>query len=110
RIDTRPIEAKITTLKAEVKALELVGEMPVSGDTDLAALTSVPDLRAAYQFLADKLKTLQETLSAPQRRYQRYVQALTDVQSKMAAVMGEEESPKPGTIKDIERRIRYIDE
>ncbi|WHT41462.1 hypothetical protein QLQ11_08570 [Ochrobactrum sp. SSR] len=110
RIDTRSIEAKITALKAEVKALDLASKMPVSGETDLAALSSVPDLRAAYQFLADKLKTLQETLSAPQRRYQRYVQALTDVQSKMVAVMGEDEGPKPGTIKDIERRIRYIDE
>ncbi|HWJ88723.1 MAG TPA: hypothetical protein VNS12_11675 [Pelagibacterium sp.] len=110
RVDTRPIDARITALKTEVKVLELAGEKPVSDETDLAALSSVPDLRAAYQFLADKLKTLQETLSAPQRRYQRYVQALTDVQSKMTAVMGDEESPKPGTIKDIERRIRYIDE
>lgn len=110
RIDTQAIEAKITALKTDVKALELAGEIPVSGETDLATLSSVPDLRAAYQFLADKLKGLQETLSAPQRRYQRYVQARNEVESKMAAVMGEEEGPKPGTIKDIEQRIRYIDE
>lgn len=110
RIDTQPIEDKIAALKADVKALELASGKPVSDDTDLSALSSVPDLRAAYQFLAEKLKDLQETLSAPQRRYQRYVQALSDVQSKMTAVMGEEESPKTGTIKDLERRIRYIDE
>lgn len=109
RIDLSPIEQKITVLKTDVKALELASETPISDNSDLPALSSVPDLRAAYQFLADKLKGLQETLSAPQRRYQRYVQALADVQSKMITVMGEDESPKPGTIKDLERRICYID-
>ncbi|RVJ92381.1 hypothetical protein CN173_19790 [Sinorhizobium meliloti] len=100
----------ISLLKADVKALELASGKRVADDTDLSALSSVPDLRAAYQFLAEKLKGLQETLSAPQRRYQRYVQALSDVQSKMTAVMGEQESPKPGTIKDLEQHIRYIEE
>lgn len=110
RIDSQPIENKIAAFKAVVKALELASESPISVDTDLSAISSVPDLRAAYQFLAEKIKSLQETMSAPQRRYQRYVQALSDVQSKMTAIMGEEENPKPGTIKDLERRIRYIDE
>lgn len=110
RIDTQPIDDKIATLQADIKALELLSDKPVSADTDLADLTSVPDLRAAYEYLAESLKALQETLSAPQRRYQRYVKALSDVQSKMTAVMGEDENPKPGTIKDLERRILYIDE
>lgn len=109
RINTQPIDEKINALQAEIRALELAKKDPVSDDTDLSELSSVPDLRAAHQFLADKLKGLRETLSAPQRRYQRYVQALSDVQSKIAAVMGEDENPKPGTIKDLERRIFYIE-
>lgn len=110
RTNTQPIDDKISALRTEVRALEQANEDPVSEDTDLSALSSVPDLRTAYQFVADKLKGLQETLSAPQRRYQRYVQALSDVQAKMIAIMGEDDNPKPGTIKDLERRIRYIDE
>ena len=109
RIDTQSIDDKITAIKITVRALEIESESPVLDDTDLSGFSSVPDLRAAYQFITDKLNGLQEALSAPQRRYQRYVQTMTDVQSKMAAVMGEEESPKPGTIKDLERRIAYID-
>lgn len=109
QIDASPIDEKITAIKTDVEVLNLASEKPVADDTDFSRLTSVPDLREAYQFLADKLNGLQETLSAPQRRYQRYIQALTDVQSKMAAVWGEEENPKSGTIKDLERRIDYID-
>ncbi|MEM8692615.1 MAG: TrlF family AAA-like ATPase [Pseudomonadota bacterium] len=109
QIDTKSIDDKIAALKIEIESLESAREDPIREDTDFSKLVSVPDLRAAHQFLSDKLKTLQETLSAPQRRYQRYVQALSDVISKMSAVMGEDGNPKPGTIKDLERRIRYIE-
>ncbi|NVK34263.1 MAG: hypothetical protein HWE23_07275 [Rhodobacteraceae bacterium] len=110
RINTQPIDEKISALQAEIRSLERTAKDPISDTTDLTKFSSVPDLRAGYQFLSEKLKGLQETLSAPQRRYQRYLQALSDVQSKMTAVMGEDDNPKPGTIKYLERRIRYIDE
>lgn len=109
QIDTKSIDDKIAALKIEIESLETAREDPIREDTDFPKLVSVPDLRAAHQILSDNLKTLQETLSAPQRRYQRYVQALSDVISKMSAVMGEDENPKPGTIKDLQRRIRYIE-
>lgn len=109
RIDTATVDTKIGEISAAIKTLEADNELTVTDATELSSLVSVPDLRRAHQFLSEKLKGLQETLSAPQRRYQRYVQAVSDLMTKMAAVMGEEENPKPGTIKDIENRIRYID-
>lgn len=109
RIDTTPIDAKITDISAAIKEFEADNEVAVTDATELSSLASVPDLRRAHQFLSEKLKGLKETLSAPQRRYQRYVQAMSDLATKMAAAMGEDDKPKHGTIKDIENRIRYIE-
>ena len=109
RIDTTTIDAKIAVVSATIKSLEADSAVAVTDATNLSSLVSIPDLRRAHQFLSEKVKGLQETLSAPQRRYQRYVQAMSDLATKMNAVMGEDENPKPGTIKGIEKRIRYIE-
>ena len=109
QIDATTIDAKISSISAKIKTLEADGEVAVTDETELSTLVSVPDLRRAHRFLSEKLKGLQETLSGPQRRYQRYVEAMSDLTAKMAAVMGEDDNPKPGTIKDIENRIRYIE-
>lgn len=110
RIDTSPIDAKVQEISKEMSALEADNKLGVTDETDIEALVSLPDLRAAHQFLTEKLKALQDTLSAPQRRYQRYVQTMSELATKMTAVSGEDDNPKPGTIKDIERRIRYIED
>lgn len=110
KVSTETVDAKVTELAVEAKALEAEHDGEFTDGADFGALTSVPALRKAHQYLADRLKALQETLSAPQRRYQRYLQTLSEVTKKMEEVMGEEENPKPGTIKDLEGRIRYIQE
>ena len=110
RIDTSSIDGKISAAQAEAKSLEAEEDNDISDKTDLSSLNSVPALRKAHKFLTDKLAGLQETLSAPQKRYQRYVQALSEVTAKMSELMGEEENPKPSTIKYIEARIKYIEE
>jgi hypothetical protein len=109
RIDTAMIDAQIASVSTTIRALEADVEVAVTDATELSSLVSVPDLRRAHKFLTEKLKGLQETLSAPQRRYQRYVQAMSDLATKMTAVMGEDANPKPGTIKEIENGIRYIE-
>ena len=109
QINTTTIDAKIADTSTAIKTLEADNNVTVTDKTELSSLVSVPDLRRAHRFLTEELKGLQETLSAPQRRYQRYVQALSDVTAKMMAVMGEDDNPKPGTIKDIESRIRYVE-
>ena len=109
RFDASTIDAKVAAISGEIKTLETDNSLTVTDETNLAALVSVPDLRAAHQFLSEKLKALQDTLSAPQKRYQRYVQTMSELMTKIAAVRGDNESPKPGTIKSIENRIRYIE-
>lgn len=109
QIDLTAIDTKISSNAAAIKILETDNKLAIGDQTDLSSMESVFDLRRAHQFLSDKLKTLQDTLSAPQRRYQRYVQSLTELNSKMLSIMGEDENPKPGTIKDLERRIMYIE-
>ena len=110
QVDTTTIDAKIKEVAATIKSLEADNDVEITDSTKLSAFDSVPDLRRAHQFLSDKLKTLQETLSAPQRRYQRYLQAMSDATAKMTTVMGEEENPKPNTIRGIEKRILYIED
>ena len=109
RVNTEGVDQKIDAIKAQITRLETPSEAQISGTTDFDSLQSVPDLKNAQRFLAEEIKSLQETLSAPQRRYQRYVQALADVTAKMTDVMGDEDHPKPGTIRDLEQRIRYIE-
>lgn len=82
----------------------------ISDSTEFEKILSIPDLRKAVQYLKDKIKVLQETVSAPQRRYQRYLQMHAEVTSKLEMVMGDDDSPKPGSIKDIKQRILYIEE
>ena len=110
KIDMSSVDERIKAAQAEVKSLEADYENEISDNTDLNGLRSVPALRKAHQFLTDKLTRWQETLSAPQKRYQRYVQALSEVTTKMLELMGGDENPKPGTIKYIEFRIKYIEE
>ena len=109
RTDTTTIDSKINEISENIKALEEDHKLSITDKTDLNTLVSIPDLRCAHQYLSNRLKELQDTLSAPQRRYQRYVQTMSDLAAKIAAVAGEEENPKSGTIKYIEGRIRYID-
>lgn len=109
-INTATIDTKVSELSTGVKVLEAEYSDEFTDGTDFNALTSIPALRKAHQYLSDKLKGLQETLSAPQRRYQRYLQTLSEITKNMDEVMGEDENPKPNTIKDLEARIRYIEE
>jgi ABC-type lipoprotein export system ATPase subunit len=109
RLDTTTIDTEITKVSATIKSLEAASDVAVTDATNLSSFVSVPDLRRAHQFLSEKLKGLQEALSAPQRRYQRYVQAISDLTAKMNNILGEDQNPKPGTIKDIEKRINYIE-
>lgn len=109
RVDTSTIDAKVGAISAEIEALDADNRPSITDETDIKVLVSVPDLRAAHQLLSDKLKVLQETLSAPQRRYQRYVQTMSELATKIAAVTGDDDNPKPGTIRYIQGRIHYIE-
>ena len=108
QFNTKSIDEIVTRTSVEIEELETDNNQPVQDATNFQSLTGLPNLRRAHRFLSDKLKALQETLSAPQRRYQRYVQTMTDLTANKLAVMGEKINPKPGTINHIEGIIHYI--
>lgn len=103
------IDRKIKKTTTEIITLEAESTEKMSNNTYFDGLKSVPDLRRAHEFITGHIKFLQETLSAPQRRYQRYLQDKAEVEKKMADVLGDEDQQKSGTIKNIEQRIKYLD-
>ena len=110
QVNTDPIDRKTGKITAEINKLEAQHNDEISESTDFSGISSIPGLRKADQFLSEQLKTLQESLSAPQLRYQRYLQTLSQITKKMSDIMGEDEEPKPSTIKDLQQRIRYIEQ
>ncbi|ABS62670.1 SMC domain protein [Parvibaculum lavamentivorans DS-1] len=107
--DLSTVNEKIGTVSAEIASLEIATVTEFSDDIDLKKIASVPDLRGAYTFVASKIQTLRETLSAPQRRYQSFLQANKEIDEKERDILGDEEDPKPGTIRALEKRIAHID-
>lgn len=107
--DLSTVDQKIRTVGADITSLEATTVTEFSDDIDLQEIKSVPDLRGAYTFVAGKIQTLRETLSAPQRRYQSFLQANKEIDEKERDILGDEEDPKPGTIRALEKRIGHID-
>ena len=108
-VNTATIDEKIQEILTNIRNLEHDSGQVITDAADFSSFASVPELRRAAEYLTSRLKVLQEALSAPQRRYQRYIQAETDLSSRMMNIMGHEENPKFGTINDILIRIRYIE-
>ncbi|UKV16868.1 AAA family ATPase [Thalassospiraceae bacterium SW-3-3] len=109
QVSTEMIDQKAEITTTEIAMLETASIEEITDKTDFDVLKSVPDLRSAHGFISDQIKVLQETLSAPHRRYQRYLQDKAEIETKMADVLGDEDQPKSGTIRNIEQRIHYID-
>ena len=109
RIDITPLNTLIASARASIAGLELNGEISFALDTDFDILSSVPDLRAGHRYLSDAIIGRRETLSAPQQRYQKYVQAIREITEKIELIVGDKNSPKPGTIADLEARLERVD-
>ena len=106
--DISSVDLKIDERAAEITKLRIDNNQNFVKDFDFIELLSIPDLRSAHKYISDAIKEHQDTLSAPQRRYQRYIQRLTEIDSKINDLQGDESNPKPDTIRFLERRIDYI--
>ena len=106
--DISSVDLKIDEMTAEIRKLRKDNNPNFEKDIDFTELVSIPDLRSAHKFCSDAMKEHQDTLSAPQRRYQRYIQRLTEIENKINDLKGDESNPKPDTIRFLERRIDYI--
>tara|TARA_R110002096_G_scaffold362527_1_gene555655 strand:- start:163 stop:3159 length:2997 start_codon:yes stop_codon:yes gene_type:complete len=108
-INLSDVEVKIKEYSSKVELLQNKSEIDFANKPEYEQITSIPDLEVASNFVSEKIELLKETLSAPQKRYQKYLQALNEIEVKQNEVMGHEEEPKPGTIKYLEKQLHYIE-
>lgn len=108
--DLKPLVAKIEEIQAKIALLEKDNALQFTLDTDFTRLGTIPDLRAAYKFVQGEIDRLKEQLSAPQRRYQAYVERLATWNAKRLEILGSEDDPKPETLNWLNNRLKYIDE
>lgn len=106
----RPLNEKIGEIKASIDALEIANEPSFDAMTDYAAFKTLPDLRAAYAHVNGEIEALKEQLGTPQRRYQTYVERLTEWTGKRQALAGNADDPKPGTLAHLKASLTYVDE
>ena len=76
---------------------------------DAEALNSIPDIRSALEFLQKEIDGLKEQLGTPQRRYQNYIDRLSKWSARRKEILGAQQNPKLGTIRNLEAKLNYID-
>lgn len=108
KVTVKPIEEKSVEIQKQIAQLERDNQLAFTAETDFEALTTLPDLRAAYAHVSGEIDRLKEQLSTPQRRYQSYMERLSEWQTKRTAIVGSDEEPKPETLKWLEQRLAYI--
>ena len=108
-IDFNPLDNKLRQLKASVAALEVDNRLSFDGSIDPNDLETLPDIRAAYAYAKDALGQLKEQLSAPQRRYQAYVERQTVWETKRLEIAGDLVGPKPGTLNHLKANLEFVE-
>ena len=103
------LNAKIKEVSDQISVLNTSTISKFESDLDFDSLVSLPDLRAAYEFVSAVIKELKEALSAPQKRYQNYLLAIGEISTKQAELKGDEADPKPDTIEFLREQISYIE-
>lgn len=108
-VSLAPLDVKIAELKSAIATLEASGTHDFSPTFEFAKLISISDIRAAYEFIRQEIDKIKEQLSTPQRRYQAYVEKLTQWQKRRLDIIGSDSEPKPETLSWFEQKLAYID-
>ncbi len=108
-IDYRPLDEKLEQFQTALAALTTDNSVDFDHFTAVDTLETLPDLRAAYSHSNDLLSQFKEQLSAPQRRYQAYIEEVAEWEKKRHLILGDPDNPKSGTIKDLEASLTYLD-
>lgn len=109
-IDRTSIDSEIVKAQHSIRSLETSTNIAPSKEVIPESLNSVPDLNEAKGFLQRSIDELKEKLGAPQRRFQTYLERLAKWEAKRKEILGDEIDPRPGTIKNIEAKLAYIDD
>jgi ABC-type lipoprotein export system ATPase subunit len=108
-VNLEGVNGKIDELNSEIAGLDLDNSVVLAATTDFAKIVTIPDLRAAQKHVDNDIAVQRAALSAPLQRYQRYVQAVREITEKINAIVGDAQSPRLGTIAELEARIARID-
>ena len=108
-IHLQPLDNKIRQLKASIAALQVDNKLTFADSVDHTVLDTLPDIRAGYDHCNDALEHLKEQLSAPQRRYQAYVEQLSAWKTKRIEIEGDLVEPKPSTLHHLQANLEYVD-
>lgn len=107
--NVEPINDQIAIVQAEIKALENDNQLDFDEITDFTSIVSLPNLRAAIEFVSNQVNALKEKLGTPQRKYQAYLEKLAKWNTQRNDILGDVGQPKLGTIKYLEDKIAYIE-
>lgn len=105
----KPLDDKVEGMQSSIRSLEADGRPNFDDTTDYAALKTLPDLRAAYSHILQEIEKLKEQLGTPQRRYQAYVEKLTEWTGKRRALIGEAVDAKPGTLNFLTAKLQFLE-
>ncbi|NKN16287.1 TrlF family AAA-like ATPase [Rhizobium laguerreae] len=108
-VSDKAVSGKITEVKTRVAELERHRTIDFSNAEGVAGAESLPELQAAQKYLIDNIKVMRDALSAPQQRYQKYVQAVREINEQISAITGDKDAPVLGSIAELEARIARID-
>lgn len=108
-IDSTKIEKMRLELDLEIQAIEKDNEPKLNKNSDFSLLMSIPDLLTAYKYISEQISGLKNKLGTPQRKYQAYLDKCSKWNSQRKEIIGENESPKAGTIKFLKAKILFID-
>lgn len=108
-IDFSQVSSSIKDTSSEIETLETHGNLKFNKDFEFSSLVGINELREAYEFVQEWIKNLKNTLSAPHKRYQTYVQKTKEIENLIASIQGDVENPVDGTINHLENQILYID-
>jgi len=108
-INVSKIESMKVEISLEIDAMEKDNEIKLNMKSEFSSITSIPDLRVAYKFIHDEIEELKNKLGTPQRKYQSYIEQLSQWNIKKKEIVGDDDSPQAGTIKFLESKINFID-
>ena len=108
-IDVRPLERKISRLVRSMEELQVRSMKTFDGHTYVHDLSTIPDLRAAYEHFSTQRDEIKNQLTAPQRRHQAYVETLNAWEIKRRDIVGSTDNLEHGTLLYLESSLKRID-
>lgn len=107
-ISTKMIEEQISDRRTEIKQLETQTVSSGEVQFDLGQAVSLPDLELYKALISKEIQKLNEELSAPQRRYQKYLAQKHEIEGQISALRGDNDTGGI-TVSALQKELNFID-